>query len=214
MNKEKNIIVIPVKRHSQGLPNKNRLLIQDCINKIINISDIDYELHIIGDDYDLFDNLKSIYKDKIKICKVPLIDSLSDVTLTLRFWRDTISYSGKIAMVQCTSPKLQEKWIIDCLNLYKSDKIVATTCEIGFKPTALYCKNGDYYTLFAKDRPWPSTARQLLPHTIRITGAIFVFHTNCLDNQSLFENKELIPYMIDEKDNIDIDTIEDLMKLL
>jgi CMP-N-acetylneuraminic acid synthetase len=207
---EKNVVVIPVKGKSMGLPNKNKILLNGCIDEILKSNPT---LYVIGDDPQLLENTEKIYGNKLTTYLLPPIKPFEDVTHSLRLWKEAVDYDGKMALVQCTSPNLKSWWLDKCFELYEEDKIVATACEIKFKPTALYSKFGDLYLPFSSHAPSASMARQLLPHTVRINGAIEVFHTDCLKNQSFFEGKPLIPFLVSEEDSIDVDTIEDLKKV-
>ena len=207
---EENVIVIPVKEHSQGVSHKNRLLIDRCLNEVLKTK---YKVIVVGDDNDLLVNVKDKYKGLVTTYLLPKIGNYTDITDTLRQWRDETQYKGYIALVQCTSPRLKNVWIEQCFEKIDKAPIVATACELTFKPTALFrLSAGGVYVPYNAAMPAASVARQLLPHTIRITGAVEVFHSKYLDLDSFWKAGYIEPIIIDEEDSLDIDTEKDMKK--
>ena len=205
---ESKIVIIPVKANSQGAPNKNRFLLKHCLEETMKAG---YPICIIGDDKELLHE----YSKLVDTHLLPPIGSYVDITDSLRKWRDDVSFVGDIALVQCTSPKIKHEWIGKCLSHVSDSVISATACEVGFKPTAMYreIENG-LFVPYCKDAPSASVARQLLPHTVRITGAVEAFQSKQLDFKSLYDNAAMIPVMVDERESLDIDTKEQLDNFL
>lgn len=201
------VILIPIKANSQGAPNKNEILIRHCINECLKCK---LPLHIVGDDVKLLRDLKKEYNGKIKTLELPTIEPLADVSETIRKWVAETGYCGNLALVQCTSPSLSYTWILDCFKGLEKAPLSATACEIDFKPTALFRKENNVFVPYNKAMPPASTARQILPKTIRITGAVEAFHTDCLRHYSFWSVDYIAPVMIDAKYSLDVDTIEDL----
>lgn len=208
MNKD--IIVIPIKENSKGCPHKNRKLINRCLSEVLKT---EYEIYVIGDDKELLQEINHSYKDRVKTMLISPIGEYTDVTETIRQWQNKTKYVGYIALVQCTSPYMKSEWIEKCFTLANKNSVVATACEIDFKPTALFCEENGKYVPFAKDRPAASVARQLLPHTVRINGAIEVFHTECLNQKSFWSTEYIIPVIVEKELSLDVDTNEDMEKL-
>lgn len=208
MNK---IVLIPIKAKSQEVYNKNHLLINNLLSHIITIP---YPIHILTDDTSLKTIIKEEYIRKVNITVIPKIEKYSDVTNSIKVWQQITNYNGDIALTHCTAPYIQQSWIIDCLDKLKNAPFSATACDINFKATALYKNVDGKYVVYSKDAPFPSVARQLLPKTIRITGAVVAFNTKVLDKESIYDVDYIEPVMIDEKYSLDVDTIEDLEKAL
>lgn len=205
---EHKIVIIPVKANSQGAPNKNRLLLKHCVEETLKAG---YPICIIGDDKELLHE----YSRFVDTHLLPPIGSYVDITDSLRKWRNDVSFVGDIALVQCTSPKIKHEWIGECLSHVSDGIISATACEVAFKPTAMYREIGNgLFVPYCKDAPSASVARQLLPHTIRITGAVEAFQSKQLDFESLYDNAAMIPVMVDERESLDIDTKEQLEEFL
>ncbi len=202
-------IVIPIKEKSEGFDGKNRMLIRPCLNEALKC---DIDVYVVGDDIELLKELEGEYKGKITTYVVPPIYKYADVTETIRTWRDMACFCGEIALVTCTSPFFKHEWVHLCFNELSKAPISATACELGFKPTAIYKREDGVFVPYAKDMPSASVARQLLPQTIRVNGAVVAFHTDCLEHPSLYMGGVLAPVVVSEEESVDIDTKKDLKK--
>lgn len=204
-----NIVLIPIKRTSSGCPNKNRILIRRCLKEVLKTK---LRTVIVGDDYDLMHDLHEEFG--VETSPLPMIGNLADVTDTIRDWKVKSGFSGDIALVQCTSPKLKSEWITDCLNHSKHSALVVTATELTFKPNAIYYASDNVYIPMANQLPPASVARQLLPRAVRITGAVEVFHTDALDHKSFYQDGVMYPVIVSEEDSLDVDTEKDLAKAM
>lgn len=205
------VIVVPIKRNSEGAQGKNKILIRPCINEILLCK---YPIYIVGDDCELLRELKSEYGDLINTHLTHPIQRNADVTETLRLWSLESGYCGDVALVQCTSPHLRHEWVHKCFDSLSRSPISATACDVGFKPTALFTLEGNVFVPYSSTMPPASVARQKLPLTIRITGAVEAFHTDCLAFPSFFMAGTLEPVMISKTEALDVDTKEDLQKAI
>lgn len=203
-------VVIPVKRSSEGANGKNRKLIRPCLDKLVRW----YQVHVVGDDKELLDDLKREYGGAIHAHLTQPIEKYADVTDTLRQWRDETQYCGNVVLVQCTSPYLKVEWVDRCIEGLKYSPLTATACEVGFKPTALFKFENNVYIPYTKEAPAPSVARQKLQKTIRITGAVEAFHSDALSLPSFFGCGTLMPVMVSQEEALDVDTLQDLKKAL
>lgn len=202
-------IVIPVKATSIGCPNKNAALINRCIETALKTK---LPITVVGDDYDLMHEVSAKYN--IGTCALPTIPPHQDITDTLRDWRVKTGYCGDVCLVQCTSPFLKEEWITECFKHSIHSPICATATKIKFKPTAMYNFDSGVFIRTAANLPASSVARQLLPLTVRITGAVECFHTDALDHKSFFDDGVLFPIMVSEEESLDVDSYEDLILAL
>ena len=123
-------------------------------------------------------------------------------------------FCGDVALVQCTSPKLDSEWITEGFKHLSHSPIVATSAMLTFKPTAIYHLVDNVYVHTASSLPPASVARQRLPPSVRITGAVTCFHTDALDHKSIFDDGVLYPLIVGEEDSLDVDTKEDLSRAL
>ena len=198
-------IVIPVKANSEGAPKKNHKLLLPCLKKVVGKG---YPVYVVGDDYELLHKVQKEYKDKVFLTALPKIDAYDDVTKTLRNWQVETGFSGDIALVQCTSPYLDYEWITQCFDNLKYSPLVATAVPLEFKATAIYREENGVFIPSSQALPAASVARQLLPRTVRITGAVECFHTDALSNESLYNVGIMYPVIVDNA--VDIDTEEQL----
>lgn len=200
-------VVIPVKKTSLGFAGKNRLLIDNCIKEAQKSK---IPIVIVGDDEELMRRVEKEYG--VEICILPEIKPLSDVTNTLKDWRDKTGYAGYLAIVLCTSPRLKAEWIDKAFDELRFAPISATATPLTFKPTAIYQKAGGVFVKACLAMPPASVARQLLPETVRITGAVVACHTDALDFESFYDAGVMRPVIVTEEEALDIDTKEDYEK--
>lgn len=200
-------IVVPVKRVSQGAPGKNRALIRPLLGKIIPLG---IPVFVVGDDAELFVELNREFPS-VEYRETPEIAPLDDVTKTLLAWRDAENFSGEVALVQCTSPRLKPEWITRCLDALKHGVLAATAVELGFKPNAIFTEEeGGAYFVANQRLGFPSRPRQQLPRAIRVTGAVEAFDSDDLDLSSLWAGGPVTPIIVDEEDALDVDRPCDL----
>ena len=199
------VIVIPIKANSEGAPKKNRKLLIPCLEKVTKLQ---YPIYVVGDDYDLLHEAKNKFKNKIQVIALPNINPYDDVTKTLRNWQVETGFSGDVALVQCTSPYLKEEWINQCFDGLKFASLTATAVPLDFKPTAIFREENGVFIPNSQALPPASVARQLLPNTVRITGAVECFHTDALIFDSLYQVGIMQPIIVDNA--VDIDTEEQL----
>lgn len=204
-------IIVPVKRNSLGAPGKNRILLDKCLAEI---TQLDIPITVVGDDTELLNVAYIKYCDKgVTILALPAIGAYDDVTQTLNNWRIATGYEGDVAIVQCTSPRLKKEWVLEGFDNLQFAPVSATATPLSFKPTAVFAKAGGVY-LPAYDRlPPASVARQLLPESVRVTGAVVTFHTDALDLPSFWSAGVMRPILVSDDDALDIDTTKDLEKV-
>ena len=196
-------IVVPIKANSEGAPGKNRVLLRSCLEKLASTG---LTVYVTGDDVGLMHDVK----DLCVPVPLPAIPAYDDVTKTIRKWQVETGFCGDMALVQCTSPKLKPEWVGMCFEAMSRAPVAATCVELDFKPTALFRQERGVFVPCSQALPAASVARQLLPKTVRITGAVEAFHTDALAFDSFFTCGTLEPVVIDERDSMDVDTIDQL----
>ncbi len=198
-------IVIPVKGNSLGAPGKNKLLLPRCIEECKKTG---IDILVLTDSEELANIAK---EHNVSSYLVPPIDPLSDVTNTLRYWRDKTNYFGDILLVQCTSHKLKSEWIINCLDKLKVAPITATATELDFKVNAIFLPHqSGIYLPALPNLGWQSVPRQKLPRALRITGAVEAIHSENLDLDSMWMGGRVEMIEISQEDADDIDTVKQL----
>lgn len=206
------VIVIPVKANSTGCPGKNEWLLPLCIAKLAPLG---YDIHLVGDGADKLSEIAvaaaGTAADAIHTFVTP--PPTGEVTDDLRMWRDHTGYHGEVALVQCTSPGMKPEWIDECLAARRCAPISATCCRVNFKVNALYAENNGVWLQLVEGFGPPSAPRQSLPPVIRLSGAVFAFHSDALDLPSFYSAGVLRPVIVEERDALDVDTPEDLARL-
>ena len=202
-------IVVPVKANSEGAPKKNHKLLLPCLKKLV---DLKYPISVVGDDYDLMHKVKKEFRDRVLTVALPKIDTYADVTKTLRNWQVETGYCGDMALVQCTSPYMKPEWVERCFEGLKETSLTATAVPLEFKPTAIFREENGVYIPCSQALPAASVARQLLPNTVRITGAVVAFHSDAVSCESIYNIGIMQPVIVDNA--VDIDTQEQLDKVL
>lgn len=195
-------IVIPIKRNSQGAPSKNRVLLPMLLNNLAK-ADHGLPITVVTDDKELQ------LPEGVDKHLVPIIPPLADVTASLRLWRDAVGYCGDVMLIQATSPNIKQEWIEKALALRECSNIVATAVKLDFKVNSIFVNEngrGVRATAFGA----PTIPRQKLPEAWRLSGALFLFHSDYLSRQSFFDNAEVTPIFIDPSDAVDIDTQKQL----
>lgn len=196
-------IVIPVKKASTGCPNKNKILLPILLQKLTHSP---YDITVVTDDETL--ELPS----HVERFLVPSIHPLADVTLTLRAWRDATCFCGDVCLLQCTSPNFKYEWLEEALEVRPRANVVVSAVKLNYKVNSIFVSRyntGFRATMFGA----PTIPRQVLPNAWRLSGALFLFHSDYLSRQSFFDDAEVTPIFVDEKDALDVDTIEQLNQL-
>lgn len=195
-------IVIPVKKNSQGAPNKNRVLLPMLL-KNLETANHGMKITVVTDDKDL--ELPAGIDKHV----LPAIAPLADVTATLRRWRDATGYFGDIMLLQCTSPNVKPEWIGQAMELRQTSNIVATAIELDYKVNSIFVTEKGR-GMRATHCGAPTVPRQKLPKAWRLSGALFLFPSDYLSRQSFFDNAEVTPIFINPEDAVDIDTQKQL----
>ena len=169
-----------------------------------------YPITVVGDDDELLHKAHS--EHGVGIMPIPSIGAFSDVTDSLREWKVRSGYCGDVAIVQCTSPRLSHEWIEKTFGGLKHAPICATAARLTFKPSAIFLREGGVFVKACQTLPPASVARQKLPETVRITGAVVTVHTDAFDFPSLYDAGVMNPVIVSEEDSIDIDNRSDLVK--
>ena len=199
------LVVVPIKAHSSGKPGKNRELLFPLLEKLKSLP---YKIVICGNDPELLYAAELAYPEKVMAYHAQSmhVGNTEDVCLLLKNWRNATGYCGDIALVQCTSPDLEAKWIEDCFAESAKSALVASAVPLEFKSSSIYkCDLGGVFTPLSPQFGPASTARQNLPVCCRITGAVEVFHSDALDFQSFWQAAYMRPYFIPSEKSADID---------
>lgn len=141
------------------------------------------------------------------------VGDYDDVTIRFRNYCEKTGYADFIVLIQCTSPNILEQTMIDFKNKVESlsNNDVLMSCVLfETKASALFLKDVDGYLYTAiKGMPSVSKPRQLLEDVYYYNGAMTAFHASQSYKDSMFDNANLIPFMISNEEMLDIDKEED-----
>lgn len=217
---EKVLAIIPARKGSKGLPNKNMIelngkpLIHWTIMSSLKSSFIDDTL-VTSDSKEI---LKYAKVFKIFLKQRPIEFAQDDVSmpqvLNNLFENEPLlisKYKYSI-LLQPTSPLRTEEHIIDSFNqLAKSENSdslisVETYDNICLKNLVL---NKSGFLDEIDSNGYFTTNRQLLPKVYKPNGAIYIFKTEEFLSSGKLISKNTIPFEMKKNESFDIDTYED-----
>ena len=119
-----------------------------------------------------------------------------------------------VVILQPTSPMRTERHIDEAIEMFISSEADSLVSVVDvphqYNPYSVMRLEGKYLSPFL-DYPERDNLRQKKPHFLARNGAaIYIVDSNLLLNKNTLFGKKLIPYMMREKDSIDIDTDFDL----
>lgn len=216
--------VIPARKGSKGIPNKNMVNLDD--KHLIEYTFIESlktkldEVILTTDD----ENIIQLAKEKYPAVIVPFVrpEHLSsgdteafDVALHLLDWYNDMkgSLPDAICWLQPTSPLRSQKDIDACIDLMNSnnaDSVISIVDVHGMNPYKMRTidSNGFLQELILLEGK--STNRQKLPKAYIPNGAIFMVKTTVLQEERNFFGQHSIPYKMEEESSVNIDTPLDL----
>lgn len=216
------ISLIPSKKNSLRLKNKNSRkikglrLFEIAINQSLKSKYIDFTFISSNSDKILKIGKKIgaiTIKRQEKFCKPSA--SANDVI------RDFIYNLDKkikdqnpiIVYLQPTSPLRTYKHIDEAIYKFKKFK---------YKTLISFCKTDNYFfknVFLKKKKIFPifkkyfNSNSQNLPNCLKQNGAIYIFSLKKFLKKKLIPTHNMIPYIMDKRSSLDIDTIKDLKKI-
>lgn len=214
-----NIFPVITVRKGSSLKDKNlrlykgKPLLQNAIEKCLNIFGT---ITVLADDEE-YCSLAKQWGASVPYLD-DTVDGNEDVTVRLKKWRDSCNINGRIILIQCTSPNITPSTIHKALSkslTLNNNEILITCSEFDdLKYSALmFMDNEEKYVKQAiPNIPQISKPRQMLKTLYHYNGAITSFWHEQLDNDSLFDNGNLVPLIIDKNERLDIDKEDDFNK--
>lgn len=214
------LAIIPARGGSKGVPRKNvknlcgKPLIAWSIEEALKSKYID-RLVVSTEDEEIAEISKKYGAEvpfirPIELAKddTPGIEPLLHCIYWLK--NNENYYPDYVCTLQCTSPFRNFKHINEALELLikeKGDSIIGV-CESEVSPYWMKSIENGRLIDFIKDSP-KYTRRQDLPTVYRLNGAVYIGKTDLLlINRNWYTNNTL-PYIMSQKDSMDIDTIYD-----
>lgn len=216
------LAIIPARGGSKGIPRKNIFPLggkpllawtieaaskSKLINRVIVSSD-DEEILQVASKFgaDLIKRPKNIAGDKSPF-NLLIFQALDYLKKKDRYIPDVLVY------LQPTTPLRESKDIDQALSLLKGDvKSVISVFEVDNKFLKSFIVNEKGFIKGACNNRFPFMNRQDLPKIFMPNGAIYAIkRESFLKTGKLFSNKT-IPFVMDDKKSLDIDSIDDLKK--
>lgn len=214
------IIIIPARKGSKGLPNKNILklngksLISYSIeyaqkikkaNDIICVSSDDRRIKEIVNGYSRVDFLsrpKSIARDDTPM------ESVINHSIN-QYEKDNICFNS-IILLQPTSPirKIEDFRLISKKYSNKIDMVVSVKKANENPYYSLYEENE--YGFLEKSKPCNITRRQDAPEVFCLNGSFFMININSLKKKSISNFSKILKVEMPVERSVDIDTKNDL----
>ena len=203
-------------RKGSSLKDKNirpykdgKSLLEICIEKVKKVFG---SVTVLADDEHYCELAKSYGAE------VPYLDekvsNSEDVTVRLRRWRDRCGINGRIILFQCTSPNLSTESMEKMREMSKEadyKEVIVTTVvydDVKHSALLLFDEEEKYMKQAISGDPQISKPRQELKPLYHYNGAMTSFACSQLSKESLFDDGNLKPCMIEKWEGLDIDTIE------
>lgn len=221
------LCIIPARSGSKGIQNKNIIEFKGkplLAWSIEQAQKCDYNMKIIvSTDSEEYANIATKYGAEVPFLRPPEISH--DLSTDFEFinhcveWLKTNeNYTCDIILqLRPTSPTRKIEDLNRALNLFikNRDKFDSLRSVIPFEksPFKMYLLNDNKLTpLFDKvnniQEPY-NQPRQILPQSYLHNGYIDILNTSIL-NENTITGKNILPFIMEEKNNIDIDVISDL----
>ena len=223
MNKRKILSIIPARSGSKGLPNKNIInlnnkpLIAWTIEASISSQFITNTI-VTSDSDEILSISKDYGANTLKRPKILSDDNSSAesvVNHVLKELKKEKDHYDYLIYLQPTSP-LRDKFEIDnAINLFfeKEATSLISVMELEKKYLKLFFKKSDGYLEGILNNNFYSKNRQSLPKAYLPNGAIYIIKTDSFILNNGFISDKTIPFCMSEDLSLDIDTLEDLIKV-
>lgn len=220
---DKFLCIIPARGGSKGLPRKN---IKTLVNKPL----IAWTIEAAKKSRYIDNVFVSTDENKIKTISIKygahVIDRPGELSTDNASTMDTIIHSMEyfkneegyipeyILLLQCTSPLRTEKHIDEAIEKLMftnsgADSLISVTKEEHPPWWLRKIDSNDYLKRFFEFNSEELVRRQDFEDLYRPNGAIYLAKTNVLISTRTFQTEKTIPYIMDKKSSIDIDTKDD-----
>lgn len=217
----RDLVVIPAREGSVGVKGKNKrelagkpLILHTVVFARKHFSDS--QICVSTDDKEIITLVEAEGLD------VPFVrpDSLATSEATsedvlkhaLRYYRENKDFDAeRVVMLQPTSPFRRDEDLEDMLNLYHDDLDMVVSGRLS--------QANPYYTLFEfrqdgyleKSKPGNFTRRQDCPKIFEFNGSIYIMNGKRLEEKGIGGFDKILPYVMDVKYSVDIDTELDFL---
>jgi len=213
------LVIIPARSGSKGIPNKNIKILggKPLIYYTVDLARSLFVDDIICVSTDSIEIKKCVELTGLTVPFLRPIELATDESGTYDVMKHAISYyisngytPDTIVLLQVTSPFRIKEHISEALNLYSQsvDMVVSVNAT----------KVNPYYNLFEEDssgflrksKTSIADRRQDCPTVWQINGSIYIINMQSLLKHISFESfSKILPYPIEQKYSLDIDTMTD-----
>ncbi len=225
------IAIIPARSGSKGIPNKNIKLYKGkplLAHSILQALQSKYITEVyVSTDSQEYKEIALEYGALVPFLRPPQFseDLSPDIDLFNHFlvhYHENINtiYPDIIVQLRPTYPNRTVELIDNCIeifiNNYDNYDSLRTVIPLNKSPYKMYYIDEQNmlipYLLKYKDIVEPyNQARQLLPQTYLHNGCIDIIKTDTIITKNLLSGNNIYPFIMDENENNDIDTEEDLI---
>lgn len=213
------LAIIPARKNSKGLIGKNLYPIQGqpliyWTIKAAKESKYIKKIVVTSDSEEILNYSKSLgvyahrRSDSLSLDETPMSPVVLDVL-------NRYPSEKAFILLQPTSPLRTTQSIDDAISIYLSDREADSV--ISVVPTdpcvAKYMALGERYLRGLVNNEYPFIRRQDLPSVYRPNGAIYIVDTVVFKRGKSFLTNSTLPFIMNEKESVDIDTIEDVCKV-
>jgi len=225
------IAIIPARSGSKGIPNKNIKLYKGkplLAHSILQALQSKYITEVyVSTDSQEYKEISLEYGALVPFLRPPQFseDLSPDIDLFNHFLvhyqeNNNTTYPDIIVQLRPTYPNRTVELIDNCIeifiNNYDNYDSLRTVIPLNKSPYKMYYIDEKNmlipYLLKYKDIVEPyNQARQLLPQTYLHNGCIDIIKTDTIITKNLLSGNNIFPFIMDENENNDIDTEEDLI---
>ncbi|MCP9610602.1 cytidylyltransferase domain-containing protein [Coprobacter tertius] len=209
------LFLIPARGGSKGIPRKNikklggRPLIYYTIDAARGIAS-DNDICVSTDDDEIIEVVReyglSVPFKRPEELATDRAGSYEVIMHALKYYEDRGIYYDVVVLLQPTSPFRTARHIREAISLYDSSyDMVVSVIETDKNPYfVLFEEDKNGYLQRSKDGHF--TRRQDCPKVYEYNGAIYVMNVDSLKSKSLGEFSKNVKYVMNNIDNVDLDT--------
>jgi CMP-N-acetylneuraminic acid synthetase len=218
------LALIPARRGSKGIPNKNRAIVagRPLIDFTITAAKksifID-QLFVSSDCQEILNIARSLGATPISRPDEFSTDDASSVDVVSHFLtklpRQYINTNPYIIFLQPTSPLRNHHHIDEAINLIQestSDSLISVV-EADKPPQKAFQLNNESKLVALIDEKMSNARRQDLPKCYFPNGAIYIFRVNLFIARNGFPSNGSLPYIMSKDVSIDVDQLSDLPEI-
>ena len=217
------LALIPARGGSKGVPKKNMRLVKGkpllayTIETALNSSYID-TVYLSSDDTEILELGITLRAQVISRPFELASDNSTAFDVVAHFLsqiqHEILSQNPYIIYLQPTSPLRTSAHIDEACRLMQSKaaKLLMSVVKLNMSPYKSFKmgKDGRLKSLFSEQLS--NTNRQTLPVVYYPNGAIYIFQTSEFSRRGIFPSDGSLPYIMSERDSLDIDSEDDVIK--